>query len=122
MQSEFSSAGKALRDDVSVPQVPMAAILQRSAETSVRERLRAIIATVLFGLGLASVGVVAARVYGGMQYWIHGDQAAIQMESATVFMYPSERELKAILASATFPVTLPVGLRKGIRLWGIEYA
>lgn len=122
MQSNFSIAGKAVRESLFVPRVPMTAILQRSAQTTVRDRLRAIVATVVFGLGLGCAGVVGAKIYEGSHAWISGNKIAVTVNDFVLMEEPTRDDLARVVKSATFPIVFPVGLPSDSRVLDIMYS
>lgn len=123
MCSEFLRRARKERDLIVAPGVPVAQILQRSRALSVRARVRAI----SVGAALCAATIGAATAYApsiskGIHFWLEGNRVSAVVDSGADFRQPMASDLKKIVSSATFSVTLPVGLPKGLQLDQIMYA
>jgi hypothetical protein len=123
MTENFSTAGRSARDLIPVPAVPLETIRQRAHAAQRREGVRR--AIVCAALAVAALGVAAGlgvKIYDGIRVWLSGSKAAIEIRSMASVSDPMASELRHAIASATFPVVLPVGLPAGSRLVRIAFA
>lgn len=123
MYGEFLRRARIERDLLVAPSVPIARILQRSRALSVRSRFR----TISIGAALCAATIGAAAAYvpsisKGIHFWLEGDRVSAVVTSGVDFRQPTARDLAKIVSSATFRVTLPVGLPEGLHLDQILYA
>lgn len=122
MARDFSRAAKISRSRISVPDVPMAAILEAS-QRGARARVRAFIVCSAVSLGLiGTAAAFASNIYNGVQVWLSGGRAAVVVSSLGIIHEPQVSDVQAILTHATFPVVLPVGLPRDSHIWSIDFA
>lgn len=121
MYSDFSTAAKSARGAIAVPALSMEVIRGRSRSVGIRERVRKLAACGALAVGLLG-GAVAAKVYGGVEFWLSGGKAALVLHSFAMIGTPTAADLRRITADATFPVTFPVGMPAGTRLIRVAYA
>jgi hypothetical protein len=123
MHSDFSAMGKAARERISVPAVPMESILSRSRAAERRDRARSFIVGAV--LALTVMGIAAGygkKVYEGVHIWLLGGKAAVTVRSLVVVNEPRAADLRNAVSSATFRVILPVGFPGGTRITRIAFA
>jgi hypothetical protein len=122
MHFDLSMQGKAAREAIAVPDVPMSSILRRSRAARSHDRVRGFIACA--GLALCAVGAAAygERAVEGIRVWLSGGKGAVVVDSLTMTREPMASELRAIVAKATFPVVLPVGLPAGSHVRWVIYS
>jgi hypothetical protein len=102
--------GKAARDAVIVPELSMNAIRLRSKRVGAHNRLTVAIACVAFAAGTLGAAAYGEKAVEGIRIWISGDKSAAVVDSLTMIREPLARQLRAVVAKATFPVVFPVGL------------
>ncbi len=123
MYSDFSMRAKYARAHLPVPDVPMSSILARSAARKGRQRIRAIALTCAISVAMAGTAAAfTTNFFEGVKLWLTGNSATIVIHSFAVTREPTLANVRRIVSSAAFPVTLPVGLPAGTRVWGIMYA
>lgn len=122
MHADFSTAAKAARAQLSVPAVDLREIQERARSRGLKERFRAIAVSAAFALGALGTAAALAANAGGMRVWLFGDKAAIAIDSFADTYGPTMNDLRAVTASATFPVVLPVGVPRTSRMMLITYS
>lgn len=123
MYSNFSMRGKYARADLPVPDVPMSSILACSAALKRQQRIRAIALTCAISVAMAGTAAAfTTNFFEGVKLWLTGNSATMVIHSFAVTREPTLANVRRIVSSATFPVTLPVGLPAGTRVWVIMYA
>jgi hypothetical protein len=122
MLSEFGFAGKAARNAIAVPALSIESIRRRARAGSMRERVRGLAAVVTIAIALLGAGVVGAKIYGGIEIWLKGDEGSVAVHSLVMVRNPRPDELRQIAASATFPVVFPVGVPAGSRILRVMYS
>lgn len=123
MQSDFTTRARLARATLPVPDYPADRIRSRARAATVRSRAR--LFAVAGGLVLAAVGMqtgFAAKLTDGVRVWLSGSKAAVAVESFAMVGYPTATQVRAAVAHATFPVTLPVGLPADARIQRIAYS
>jgi len=111
MQSDFSATARTARAAIPVPGFPVERIRARAhaATTQARTRLAALVtALVLAGVGVQAG--LAEKLFHGVRVWLSGEKAAVAVDSFAMVSFPTPDDLRAVVAHATFPVVLPVGL------------
>jgi hypothetical protein len=101
----------------------MAYILARSARMRRRYNLRAIVLGCV--MSAAMIGTAAAfgtRIVDGVRVWLSGNSGVIVVHSFAMVRDPRSSDLRSVLAKATFPVVLPVGLPAGMHMGNLIYA
>jgi len=122
MQSDFAEHGRLVMESLAVPEVPLATIRRRSRAARSLARAQAVVALILV-LCAAGTGVsLGAKIYDGMKVWLSGSKAALVVDSFTMLREPMDAEFRAIIARATFPVVLPVGLPQGTHIARVFFA
>jgi hypothetical protein len=123
MRADFSAMGRAARELIAAPVVPMEAIRGRAQAARVRDRARMLIACAALAIGAlgATVGL-DARIYEGIRVWLSGGKAAIEVRSLVLISNPTAPDLRRAVAHATFPVILPVGVPGGSRIIHMGFA
>lgn len=117
MPFDFSAAGRSARELIPVPEVPMKSIRERSYALSARARVRAFV--IGGALSLATLGTAAAVGTGalnGVRVWLSGGKASMSVSSLAMVRQPTASDLRNVIAHATFPVVLPVGIPAGTRV------
>lgn len=123
MHSDFSALGKSAKALIPVPEVPMDLIRGRVRAATRQARLGAIIAC--GAIALIAVGAatgLGARFYDGVRVWLSGDKAALTIHSFVMVREPTASDLQRVVARATFPVVLPVGVPAGSRMTMLMFA
>lgn len=123
MPADFSTAGRTARERIPVPAVPLEIIRERSRADQRRAGMRK--AILCATLAVAAVGAAAgfsSRIYDGIRVWLAGSKAAIEIRSLVTVSDPTATDLRRVVAHATFPVVLPVGLPAGSRIIRIAFA
>ena len=114
MPSDFADAGKRFKDALYVPELPMNSIRDRSRAKRITHRSQLIIACALALLAIVGSGAVLAAKMSGIRIWLSGNKAAVALHSLATIVNPKPEDLRRIMADATFPVVLPVGLPTGL--------
>jgi hypothetical protein len=123
MRADFSDMGRAARELIAAPVVPMEAIRGRAQAARVRDRARMLIACVALAVSaLAATVGLDGRIYEGIRIWLSGGKAAIEVRSLVFVSNPTSPDLRRAVAQATFPVILPVGVPGGSRIIRIGFA
>ncbi|MGZ3553407.1 MAG: hypothetical protein ACXVAL_15120 [Vulcanimicrobiaceae bacterium] len=101
----------------------MELILARSSAARARGRVRTL---VLSGaISLAMIGTAAAfgpSIYDGVRLFLSGNKAAVVISSFAMVREPTASDLRNAIATATFPVVLPVGVPKGAHIVRMQFA
>lgn len=123
MDSSFSATGKAARELIPVPELPMDLIRVRSRRATTRDRVRALI--VYFAIGIAVLGAGAAvgqKLYDGVRVWLSGGKAALNISSFVMVREPTALDLRHVVERASFPIVFPVRLPTGTRMTMLIFA
>ena len=105
-----------MREQITVPDVPLGAIRSRVRTAHARSRLQ--ILAVSAALALVALGAASgagAKIYQGMHFWLSGGRGAAEFHSGTMVRWPMAADLRAVAAHATFPVVFPAGIPGGGR-------
>ncbi len=117
MSSDFVSRGRAAREELSVPPVPLEWIRSRAHVARTRDRLRAVVACAVLVVAALGTGTgIAKTVYDGVRLRLGLGGAALTVRSIVDTRNPTAADLRAAIANATFPIVLPVGLPAGSRV------
>jgi hypothetical protein len=123
VRADFSATGRAARERITVPAVPMETIRGRARAARARNRARMLIAWAALAVGALSATVgLDARIYEGIRIWLSGTKAAIEVRSLVFVSNPSSSDLRRAVAQATFPVILPVGVPDRSRIIHMGFA
>jgi hypothetical protein len=122
MPSDFTESGRLFEAALRVPELPISAIRSRSRARRMQDRSRLIVACALAVLATVGSGAVVAANMSGIRIWLSGNKAAVTMHSLATIANPNAEELRRVIASATFPVVLPVGLPAATRLNRVVFA
>jgi len=123
MGSDFSAMGKAARAQIRVPELSIESIRERSHTAATRERTRALIVSLVIGLAVLGAGAAfGEKLYNGVRVWLSGGKVALVISSFTMVREPTAADLRSVVAHATFPVVLPVGLPAGTRVTMLQFA
>ncbi len=123
MDSNFSTTGKAAREIIPVPELPMDLIRVRSRRATTRERMRALI--VYFAIGIAVLGAGAAvgqKLYDGVRVWLSGGNYALSIASFVMVREPTAEDLRHVAERASFPIVFPVSMPSGTRMTMLIFA
>lgn len=123
MLSDFAAAGKRARSAIAVPELPMENIRAQSTVQHKRGKIRTLIVSA--AISLAMVGTAAAfgtHIYNGVRLWMSGARSSLSIQSFVLVKEPTASDLRHVVATATFPIVLPLGVPKGAHLWRLEYA
>jgi hypothetical protein len=123
MRPDFSTAGRAARDTISVPKLPYDAIRRRSAKADFRARsqlLAVCFAVALVGLSTASG--VAQKTLAGVRIWLSGGQAAVAVTSFETIREPLPADIQRVIDSASFAPVLPTRFPPGTHVWMLMYS
>jgi hypothetical protein len=110
MPSDFTEAGRRFQEAIPVPELPIASIRDRSRARRMQHRSRLVIAGVLAALAVLASGSVLAARNSGIRLWLSGNSATMRITSFAAITNPTPEDLHRIVADATFPVVLPVGV------------
>lgn len=123
MHSDFSTLARSAKGTIPVPDIPMEALRSHARRGAARERLRTFVAGTAICLVALGVGAGFGRtIYDGVSVWWSGGNESIILRSLATTMFPTIADLRGVLARATFPVVLPVGVPPGTRLTYLSYS
>lgn len=111
-----------LQTQLPVPELPAASIRNRLRDANARHRSRVMLAATLAAIVIVGSGSVVAAMLGGVRIWLLGDKASFTMRSFATIANPDPEALRRVMADATFPVVLPVGLPKGTHMERLFYS
>jgi hypothetical protein len=123
MRSDFSAIGRSAREQIPVPELSMESIRVRAHALTTRDRVRMFavcgaIGLVMFGAGAGFGG----KFFDGVRVWLSGGKGAVVVNSLAMVREPTSSDLRDVIAHATFPVVLPVGLPAGTRVTMMMFA
>jgi len=110
MPSDFAKAGRRFQAAIPVPELPIASIRGRARARRAQHRSHLIVAFVLAALAVLGSGSVLAAKMSGMRIWLLGNNATSTITSFTTVTNPTPADLRRVVANATFPVVLPIGV------------
>lgn len=123
MHSDFSTLARSAKDMISVPDFPMEALRASARRGTARERVRTLAAGTAICLAALGVGAGFGRtIYDGVSVWWSRGIETVVLRSLAETNYPTLADLRGVLARATFPVVLPVGVPPGTRLGTLLYS
>src|ERR1700736_268812 len=123
MDSNFSATGKAARELIVVPELPMDLIRVRSRRATTRERVRALIVYCAIGIALLGAGAaVGQKLYDGVRVWLSGGKAAVSIGSFVMVREPTASDLRHVVERASFPIVFPVPVPTGTRMTMLIFA
>jgi len=116
MRSDFDSLCKQARQDILIPEIPLAAIRQTHLQRSTRSatRRKSGLAGILAGLSIVAVAA-AAQLWNGAHVVVPA-RTGVQLSTNTgsmVLRNPTGRDVDEAVRKLRFPVTLPAGLPAG---------
>ena len=116
MPSDFSEAGRRLQAAIPVPELPIASIRARSRAGRAQHRSHLVVACALAALAVLGSGSVLAARMSGMRIWLSGSSASGTITSFATVTNPTAEDLRRVVADATFPVVLPLGVPEDLHL------
>jgi|SRR5579884_333078 len=122
MPADFSTLAKRARAQIAVPTLNTDVIRARSAASSARERLRRLFAGAAIALGAGGAAAALANTAGGWHLWLFGNKVEASIRSLAMVREPMTGDVHAIMERAAFPVVLPDGLPRGLRVRGIAFS
>ena len=121
MSFDFSATGRAAREQITVPEIPMESIRSRSHALRARGRVQALAACAAISVGAIGAGTgLGVKIYDGVHVWLSGGKAAMAVQTFVMVREPTAADVRKAIAHATFPVVFPVGMPVGSRVFGIE--
>jgi len=123
MGSDFAATGKAAREMILVPEIPMDSIRAHSRRDSTRARVRVVILFCAVSVALLGAGAaVGEKLYDGVRVWLSGGQAALTIRSFVMVREPTASDLRQLVKRATFRIVFPVGAPAGTRMTLLTFA
>ena len=123
MDSNFSAMGKAARELIPVPEVPMDLIRVRSRRATTRNRVRALIVYCAITIAVLGAGAaVGQKVYDGVRVWLFGGKVALSIASFVMVREPTAQDLRHVIERASFPIVFPVRVPTGTRMTMLIFA
>lgn len=122
MPVDFSTRAKNAQERIPVPVLDFDVIRSRSAANGARERMRRFVAGAAIALGVAGAAAAFANTAGGWHIWFFGNNVKAEVQSLATVREPMITDVRAVVQRAAFPVILPDGLPRGLRVRGIAYS
>lgn len=122
MLSNFAVTGRAMRERLATPSLPLAAIHAGAQAQSAHARARSLVLVAAIVVAALGGGAGLAANYGGVRILLSGNRSAAIIRSFTIVRSPMAPDLARVVKSAAFPVVFPLGLPKGTQVTRIAFA
>ena len=122
MLSKFAATGRNVRDRITVPTLPLAAIHAGAQAQAARARVHSFVLFTAMAAAALGAGTGLAANYGGIRILFSGNRSAAIIHSFTIVRDPMAADLARVTKAASFPIVLPLGLPAGTQITMIAYA
>jgi hypothetical protein len=122
MPTDFSVLAKHARLNLAVPTLDIGAIRARSSASGARECLRRLAAATAIALCAGGAAAAFAGTAGGWHLWLFGNKVEVAVQSLAIVREPMAADARAVVKRAAFPMMLPDGLPRELRVLGIAYS
>ncbi len=122
MLTKFAVTGRDVRNRISVPTVPLAAIHAGAQAQSARAHVRGLVLFAVIAVAALGAGTGLAANYGGVRILLSGNRSAALIHSFMIVRNPMATDLARVTKDAAFSVVLPLGLPAGTHVAMIAYA